>query len=99
MALDQAVNWDPRTVLGHALTMEPWLRVSESDKEHWLTEMNSGRNENTFVSKLLDFECFMLVIIRGPEVYSKIVFLDNFQRFTQGPTFEGPYNWHDQNRA
>ena len=98
MPLDQAVKWDPRTILGQALTVEPWRNHSESEKQHWLSEMNSGRNDDTFVSKLLDFECFILTFIRGPEVFAKFVFLENFQRFVQGPIFEGPYVYPDTNQ-
>ena len=98
MPLDQAVKWDPLTVLGQALTTEPWKNQSDSEKQHWLSEMNSGRNDDTFVSKLLDFECFILYFIRGPEVFAKFVFLENFQRFVQGPIFEGPYAYPDINQ-
>ena len=93
MPLDQAINWDPQSILGRALIAEPWRRISESDKIRWLAEMDSPANDDAFISKLIDFECFMLVIIREAKVYAKYVFLDNFQRFTQGPIFEGPYNW------
>ena len=93
--LEQAVNWDRDTVLGQALINEPWRNVSNYEKEVWLAEMNSSANENTFVSKLLDFQCFLLVIIRHDQTLAKFVFLENFQRFTQGPIFEGPYNWPD----
>ena len=95
MNLEGAVNWDPNTVLGRALTSESWLNISEAEKNEWLNQMNSPTNENTFVSKLLDFRCFLLVIIRGPEVLAKFVHLDNFQRFLEGPIFEGPLNWPD----
>ena len=95
MPLDVAVNWDPKTILGQALTDEPWLRIVESDKLLWLDQMNSKHNENTFVFKMLDFECFMLVYIRHHEVYSRVVHLKDFKRFCEGPIFEGPYNWPD----
>ena len=96
MAMDTTFNWDPRTVVGHAITTEPWTNHSPEEKMLWLRQLNSDSNTNTFVTKLTDLECFMTVIIRGNTVLSKFIFLENFQRFTQGPTFMGPYNWPDQ---
>ena len=96
MPMDTAFNWDPRTVVGQAITNEPWRNTSTEEKYLWLRQLNSDENTNTFVSKIIDLECFMTVIIRNNTVLSKFIFLDDFQRFVQGPVYMGPYNWPDQ---
>lgn len=95
MPLDVAISWDPTSIAGQAIINEDWRGVSAEKKEDFLAMMNSNRNDNTFVSKLLDFDAFMAVILRGPEVYSQIIILDDFDRFTRGPIIEGPYAWPD----
>ena len=95
MPLDAAISWDPTSIAGQAITNEPWRGVSIETKQAFLAMMNSNQNDNTFISKLIDFDCFMAVILRGPEVHSQIIVLDNFGRFIQGPVFYGPYAWPD----
>ena len=95
MPLDVAISWDPTSIAGQAIVNEDWKGVSIETKREFLAMMNSNRNDNTFVSKLLDFEAFMAVILRGPEVHSQIIVLEGFQRFIQGPILYGPYAWPD----
>ena len=96
MPIDQAIRWDPNTILGRAITQQAWTGVSESEKQIWLEALNDPSNDNTFVSKLLDFEAFLSVIIRGTEVMAKFIVLPDFSEFTRGPIFEGPHNWPNQ---
>ena len=93
---EESFNWDPQTVVGRAIVNEPWRNVSIFEKQSWLHQLNSGVNDNTYVTKMLDFQCFLTVILRGEEVLAKFIFLDNFQRFIQGPAVSGPLNWPDQ---
>ena len=95
MPIDQAIMWDPNTIAGQAITTEDWIGVTPDEKEEFLAKMNCGTNDNTFLSKLIDLDCFMAVILRGSEVYSQIIVLEDFQRFMRGPIIEGPYNWPD----
>ena len=95
MPMEQAVAWDPTSIAGQAITNEKWKNVPEQEKQSWLMEMNSASNLDTYVSKLLDFDCFVSVVIRGSEVFAKFIVLSDFQRFTEGPIFYGPYNWPD----
>ena len=95
MPLDQAINWDPNSIAGQAIMTESWVGVPESERSAFLAIMNSGSNDNTFLSKLIDFECFMAFVIRGSEVYSHPIVLRDWKRFVQGPIFYGPYNWPD----
>lgn len=96
MPTDAPVNWNPGSVLGQAIRQEPWKNVPIQEKHDWIKEMNSERNRDTFISKLLDFECFMAIIVRDDQIQGKIIVLEDFQRFTKGPIFYGPYNWPDQ---
>ena len=95
MPWDAAIAWDPTSIAGQAITNEAWKGVSIETKHEFLAMMNSNQNDNTFISKLLDFDCFLAVILRGPEVHSQVIVLDNFQRFVQGPILYGPYAWPD----
>ena len=93
MPVDQAVRWDPNSMLGRAIIQQPWMGVSDPEKQIWLAHLNNPVNDNTFVSKLLDFEAFLTVVIRGTEVMAKFVIIPDFSELTRGPVFEGPYNW------
>ena len=95
MPLDEAFNWDPNSIVGRAITREPWKNVPWEEKSQWIAELNSNLNVNTFVSKLMDFEAFMAIIVRQDDVLMKIIMLEDFQRFIQGPILYGPYNWPD----
>ena len=96
MPLDVAISWDPTSIAGRAIMTEPWKGVPRTVRQHWLDMLNSNENDNTFISKLLDYGCFMAVILRGPEVHSQIIVLEDFQRFIQGPIIYGPYAWPDR---
>ena len=96
MPLNQAVSWDPNSIVGQAIINEPWRNVPTQEKLAWLSELHSRNNDDTFVSKLMDFECFMTVIVRNHQVSAKFIVLNDFSRFTQGPILYGPYNWPDQ---
>lgn len=96
MPMDQAVSWDPTSIVGQAIINEPWKNVPRQEKLAWLTELHSRNNYDTFVSKLMDFECFMTVIVRNDQTSAKFVVLNDFSRFIQGPILYGPYNWPDQ---
>ena len=95
MPLEQAIDWDPNSIAGQAITHEDWKNVQDQEKQQWLAEMNSSKNTDTDVSKLLDFNCFVSVIIRDSKVHAKFIVLSNFDRFTKGPIYFGPYNWPD----
>ena len=96
MPLDQAVSWDPTSIAGQAILREKWKGVDRDTRRNFLRKLNSKSNLDTFVSKLMDFDCFLAVVIESEnEIHSKIIVLENFQRFTQGPIFYGPYNWPD----
>ena len=97
MPTEQAFKWDPNSIVGQAIINENWINVPMEEKNRWLTELHSSLNTDTFVSKLLDFDCFMTVIIRDQQVSAKFVMLENFQRFTQGPILYGPLNWPNSN--
>ena len=96
---EESFNWDPRSIVGNAITHEPWRNVSNFEKQSWLVQLNSAHNTNTYVSKLLDLECFLTVILRGEEVLAKFIFLENFQRFNTGPIFCGPLNWPESRQS
>ena len=96
MPKDTAFTWDPRTVVGQSITNEPWTGFSEQEKTDWLAKLNCGENDDTFVSKLADFECFLTIIINGGNYQYKFIVLPDFQRFMNGPVIEGPLNWPDQ---
>ena len=99
MPLDQAVSWDPTSIVGQAIIREKWKGVNSDTKRKFLRKLTSKTNVDTFVSKLLDFDCFLAVVIENEqEIHSKIIVLDNFQRFTQGPIYFGPYNWPDNHK-
>ena len=95
MPIERAFNWDPNTIAGRSIVQEPWIGVSEPEKIEWLNEMNSV-NDDTFVSKLVSMECFLTIILRGGCYRYKFIVLEDFQRFTAGPIFEGPLNWPDK---
>ena len=96
MPVERAFNWDPNTIVGRSIVQENWRGVSEQEKSDWLMEMNSNRNLDTFVSKLIAMECFLTIILRDGTYYHKFIVLEDFQRFVNGPAFEGPLNWPDQ---
>ena len=93
MPSEMSFNWDPNSIVGRALTVEVWRNISPEEKYQWLDELNSPLNENAWVTKLIDFECFMTVIIRGSQVSAKFIVLDEFQRFMRGPIILGPHVW------
>ena len=95
MPLDHAFNWDPNSIVGQGIINEDWKGVNFDTKQAFLEDLMSCNNDDTFVSKLLDFKCFLAVAIRDNKVYAKMIVLENFQRFLQGPIFYGPYNWPD----
>ena len=95
MPSEEAFNWDPDTIVCKAIIREDWKNVPAHEKNGWLTELHSSLNSNTFVKKLLDFHCFMTVIIRDEQVAAKMIVLENFQRYIQGPILYGPHNWPD----
>ena len=96
MPLDQAIAWDPNSIAGQAILTEEWVGTPQSEKLAFLQLLTSTENDDTFLSKLLDFDCFMAIVIRGKEAFYHPIMLRNFQRFCQGPIFYGPYNWPDQ---
>ena len=98
MPLDQAISWDPNSIAGKAILNEKWQGVTRDAKKKFLEKLTSKSNNDTFVSKLIDFDCFLAVVIKGDEIHSTIIVLENFQRFTQGPIFLGPYNWPDNHK-
>ena len=93
MPVESTFKWDPQTIVGQAIQNETWKNISQPERLRWLAELNSSYNENTFIVKMLDFECFMAVVIRGQYVGAKMIILEDFQRFLNGPIIEGPYNW------
>ena len=93
MPSEVSFNWDPDNIVGRAMTAEAWRNISLEEKHRWLDELNSPLNTNSWVTKLTDFECFMTVIIRGSQVSSKFIFLEDFQRFMRGPIIYGPHVW------
>ena len=93
MPIEAAVKWDPHTIVGKAIQNESWKNISQPERLRWLAELNSSANENTFVVKMIDFNCFMTVVIRDEHVGAKMIILEDFQRFLQGPILYGPYNW------
>ena len=95
MPIDQAIKWDPTSLAGQAILQEQWKGVTSEVREAFIKKLTSTTNDNTFLSKLIDFDCFMAIILRGNEIHSQIIVLENFQRFLQGPIFFGPYNWPD----
>lgn len=96
MPLDQAVSWDPTSIAGQAIVNEKWKGVDHDTRQNFLRKLNSKSNLDTFISKLMDLECFLAVIIENEtEIHSRFILLENFQRFIQGPIFYGPYNWPD----
>ena len=95
MPLEQAIAWDPENIVSQAMLNEDWINVSVQTKRNWVRLMNSGQNDDTFISKLIDFECFLAIVIRDSVVRSQIIVLADFHRFTKGPIFYGPYNWPD----
>ena len=92
MPLEQTLHWDPSTILGRAITQQPWSGVPFEEKQMWLENLNSVTNDRTTISKLVDFEAFLTVIFRGHEVMAKFIVLTNFEDFIQGPMYHGPYN-------
>ena len=93
MPLEQAIRWDPESILGRAIAQQRWTGVSDLEKRIWLRKLNDPNNDDTFMVKLLDYQAILMVIIKGTEVRAKFVMLHNFEDFVQGPIFEGPYNW------
>ena len=98
MPLDQAFKWDPNSVVGQAIIHEEWKGVNSDTKQAFLEDLMSPNNDDTFLSKLLDFNCFMAIIVRDNKIQGKMIVLENFQRFLQGPVFYGPYNWPDNRK-
>ena len=92
MPVEQTLQWDPNTILGRAITQQPWSGVSEHEKQVWLENLNSVMNDRTTISKLVDFEAFLTVIFRGHEVMAKFIVLPNFEDLIQGPMYHGPFN-------
>ena len=95
MPIDQAVKWDSNSVAGQAILAENWKGVDCDTRSAFIRKLTSKTNDNTFLSKLIDFNCFMAIVLRDNEIHSQLIVLENFQRFTQGPIFYGPYNWPD----
>ena len=95
MPIDQAVKWDSSSIAGQAILAENWKGVDQDTRNAFIRKLTSKTNDNTFLSKLIDFDCFMAIVLRGNEIHSQTIVLENFQRFTQGPIFFGPYNWPD----
>ena len=95
MPVGHAIKWDPSSLAGQAILNEDWKGVDRDTRNAFIEKLNSTTNDNTFVSKLLEFECFMAIVLRGNEIHSQIIVLENFQRFIQGPVYFGPYNWPD----
>ena len=93
MPSEISFNWDPDTIVGQAMTVEVWRNISAEEKWQWLDEMNSPLNTSVWVTKLLDFECFMTVIVRGSQISAKFIILEEFQRFLRGPVIYGPHVW------
>ena len=97
MPVEGSFTWDPNSIVGKSLMNETWIGYTEQERLAWLAELNSGSNDDTFVSKMIEWECFLTIIIRGGNYRYKFIVLDNFQRFIEGPVFDGPHNWPDQN--
>ena len=95
MPIEAAFNWDPNTVVGRAISTEDWKGIPNEERLEWIDEMNSGTNDDTFVSKLISWQCFLAIVIRGGCYRYKFIVLEDFQRFVNGPIFEGPMNWPD----
>ena len=93
MPSEISFNWDPDNIVGRAMTAEVWRNTSSEEKHLWLDELNSPLNTNAWVTKLIDFECFMTVIVRGSQVSAKFIVLEEFQRFLRGPVIYGPHVW------
>ena len=96
MPIDTAIKWDPTTVAGQAILTEEWTGVSSAEKNSFLEILTSTTNDDTYLSKWTQFECFMAIVIRQGQVIAKPIMLKNFQRFMEGPIFYGPYNWPDR---
>ena len=91
MPLDQAINWDPSSIAAQAIITEDWIGTASSEKAAVLQWLMSNSNSNTFLSKLLDYNCFMAIVIRGQEYFYHPIMLRDFDRFTVGPVIYGPY--------
>ena len=92
MPVEQTLRWDPNTILGRAITQQPWSGVPDVEKQNWLENLNSSTNDRTTISKLVDFDAFLTVIFRGHEVMAKFIVLPNFEDYIQGPILYGPFN-------
>ena len=93
MPLRVAISWDPTSIAGRAIESEPWKGVPSVVRQDWLEKLNSKENDVALLSKLLDEGVFLSVIIRGSELHSQIIALENFERFISGPILYGPYDW------
>lgn len=90
--VDTSFRWDPTTIFGQSLTAEPWIGYTNDERINWLAELNSESNDRVWVSKMTEWRCFCTIILRGDQMLHKFIVLENFQRFIEGPTFEGPHN-------